>query len=278
MARKIITAAIIFLLLSICIWYNTVSINCRTFQIREETIRSSKIDDDSDGFLIACFSDLYYGNMISDDLLKEVCQTIDSFDPDVIIFEGDLLYPGIELSEEKIVSLNQILSSLDARHGKYAVYGDQDHLDIEKVNEILLGSGFEPLDNLTKLISIDRNSYINISGIDSLVAGDPDVTKAFSGANANYFTFAVSHCPDIFDSVLGYSVDFLSAGHSRGGQIYIPLISYFTREYGCKKYYRGKVTKNAATLDINNGIGRYVNDARFLADAEIVLYTLRPVR
>lgn len=278
MVKKIAIALACLILIGTGIWYNSTVVNCRTFQIREETISSSKLDEDSDGLLLICFSDLYYGQFISDDLLDELIKTIDSFKPDIIVFDGDLLYPGIDISQEQISTLQNKLSSLDARFGKYAVYGDQDHLDLQKTSEILEGSGFIILNNESKLISIDKNSYINLTGIDSLVSGDPDVTQAFSNANANYFTFAVSHCPDIFDSVLGYNADYLSAGHSRGGQVYIPLISLFAREYGCKKYYRGKLTKNGVTLDINNGIGRYLNNARFLADSEIVVYKLKSAK
>ena len=64
------------------------------------------------------------------------------------------------------------------------------------------------------------------------------------------------------------------SGHSLGGQIYLPIISLFTRNEGCKKYYTGKITKNGKTLDITNGVGRIHNNARFLADSEIVLYRL----
>ena len=34
------------------------------------------------------------------------------------------------------------------------------------------------------------------------------------------------------------------------------------------------ITKNGKTLDITNGVGRIHNNARFLADSEIVLYRL----
>ena len=277
MVKKIITILLSLLLVGGITYYNAAYVNCRTFSIREETLRSKKISKDLDGLLICCFSDLYYGDLTSDDYLRNVFETIDFFDPDIILFEGDLLYPGVEIPEEKRSTLIEMLSGMDARYGKYAVYGDQDHLDHEEVDEILSASGFTVLNNANTLISVDRSGYINLVGIDSLVSGEPDPTTAFSGSNTNYYTFAISHCPDIFDSVSGYGVDLLSAGHSRGYQIYIPLISYFTREYGYRKYARGKNTKNGSTLDINNGIGRYINDARLFADAEIVLYTLRPL-
>ena len=59
------------------------------------------------------------------------------------------------------------------------------------------------------------------------------------------------------------------AGHSHGGQTYIPLISLFNREAGAINYLRGKHTKNNVTLDITNSVGLKEKSIRFLADAEI---------
>ncbi len=278
MTKKIITALVCLLAVSFLCVFNAKNVNTRQFRITEEKLYSNKINDKSDGFLIACFSDLYYGSFISDDYVNEVFETIDSFKPDLILFEGDLLSPDVTLSEEEKAFLTDALSSLQATYGKYAVYGDKDHLRKEETDSILNASGFRILNNASELICIDKKTYINIAGIDSLNGGDPDATDALSGINGNYYTFVVSHCPDIFDSVLGYGIDFLSAGHSRGGQVWLPLISLFGREHGCKKYFRGKYSRNGATLQINNGIGRYKKDARFLADAEIVLYTLKSSR
>lgn len=275
MVKKISIAVLSLFLLLFLAYFNAVNVNTKQFKISEEILHSDKIDEDIDGFLIACFSDLYYGSFISDEYLQKTFDTINGFQPDLILFEGDLIDQSIEISEEQKLFLIRQLSSLNAKYGKFAVLGDQDLIRNEEIEDILRNCGFTVLNNETKLISIDRNSYINLVGIDSFNGGSPDLTAAFSGANSNYFTFVISHCPDIFDSLLGYSADFLSCGHSRGGQVYIPLISDFTREYGCKKYFRGKITKNGMTLQINNGVGRCSSNARFLADAQIMFYTLK---
>ena len=131
------------------------------------------------------------------------------------------------------------------------------------------------LDNQEALIAVDSDSCFRIVGIDALVNGNPDPATAFTSSHSSYYTIAVSHCPDILDTVKNYDADLLLSGHSRGSQVWLPLISFFTREDGCQKYNRGKTTKGGTTLDITNGLGRIAKDARFLADAEIVLYTLK---
>lgn len=275
MVKKILIVFFSLLLIGAACFYNAVNVNPTQFKIREETIISSKIDEDLDGFLVAYFTDLSLNDKITDTYVDEVFAAISSFKPEMIVFGGDLLDQDTSIPSERIDHLVEKLSDLHAPYGKYAVLGDQDMRDPENISQKLNDAGFKILNNAGVLISKDNDSYFNIVGIEPLVNGSPDLASAFSSANANYYTLVTSHCPDIFDSILGYHSDLLLSGHSRGGQIYIPLLSLFGRDYGCKKYYHGKTTKDGATIDVSNGLGMIGDKARFLADAEIVLYTFR---
>lgn len=275
MVKKIIITVLAVSLLSFLCFYNAVNVNTRQFRIREEKLVSEKIDDDCDGLLIAFFSDLALNSFLSDEYVKDAFDAINSFQPDVILFGGDLLDIDDAVSENRIALLEEGLGNLHARYGKYAVLGDQDHRSREKITGILMESGFTLLSNQEALIAVDSDSYLCIVGIDSLVNGNPDPAAAFASSRSSSYTIAVSHCPDILDSVKNYDADLLLSGHSRGSQIWLPLISLFTRQDGCQKYNRGKTTKDGTTLDITNGLGRISKDARFLADAEIVLYVLK---
>ena len=275
MVKKILIVFFSLLLIGTACFYNAVNVNPTQFKIREETIISNKIDEDLDGFLVAYFTDLSLNDKITDAYVDEVFAAISSFKPEMIVFGGDLLDQDASIPSERIDHLVEKLSDLHAPYGKYAVLGDQDMRDPENISQKLNDAGFKILNNAGVLISKDNDSYFNIIGIEPLVNGSPDLASAFSYANANYYTLVTSHCPDIFDSILGYHSNLLLSGHSRGGQIYIPLLSLFGRDYGCKKYYHGKTTKDGATIDVSNGLGMIGDKARFLADAEIVLYTFR---
>ena len=260
-------------------FYNALKVNTKQFRIREEYLDSEKIAQGSDGLLIAYFSDIKLNPLLDETYIDAFLNAVDSFKPDIILFGGDLLdcdqRPGAEL----VTHLTTGLKKLHAPYGKYAVYGDEDHADKATVDAVYEQSGFKVLDNTSVLIGLDKGSYLNIVGIDSMSKGTPDLASAFAQVNANHYSIVLSHCPDIFDSILGYPADQLLSGHSLGGQIYFPLLSSFDRDYGCKKYYRSKTTRNGVTLDISAGLGRKSVNARFNADAEIVVYTLRsPIR
>ena len=264
MRKKIIICLLVLLISCGLCFYNATRINTKTLKVREETLSSPKINNDFDGFLIAVFSDLYYGEF-ADDLFPKLINELQRFKPDIIIFAGDLISPYSSLSESQREQLLTELKKLDAPYGKYAVKGDNDRSDI------LQEAGFTYLDQRNKLITLNPGSCINLIGLST----SSDDTVAFHGLDSTCFSLVISHYPDQFDTFRNESFDYMVAGHSLGGQVYLPLISLFQRAQGCRKYYRGKTISTDKTLDITNGVGRTLNDARFLSDSEVVFYKLK---
>ena len=276
MLKKAIIALIVLMGVIGLSYYNATNININQIKVRKEILKSDKIDKDTDGLLLAYFTDLNYGKFIDNGFVDKTVELINVFKPDLIVFGGDLFDNDAfnDISEESISYLTQALSSLNAKYGKYAVLGEADLLYKDTVMNILSQSDFTVLENTHQLISIDRNSSINLIGTEPYIGGTIDYESAFSTAIADTYTILVSHCPDSFDDAINYNFDYMLSGHSRGGQIYLPIISFFTRDEGCKKYFAGKITKNNKTLDISNGLGRLHSNARLSADAEVVFYTL----
>ena len=265
MVKKIIVIVTsLIIVIATCI-INATIFNTKQIQTRQVILKSEKINEESSNILIAYFSDLHYGTYIDNDFLENVINKISDYKPDVIIFGGDLLD---NIKEENKVYLTDVLKTLDAKYGKYAILGDQDKTNEDDISKILKDADFKIIDDTNATININNESSINIVGIDN------NFDEAFHGINSNNYTLVVGHYPDLFEDIIDYDFDYMLAGHSHGGQIYIPLINYFFRKQGCQKYYHGKYQEDNKTLDITNGVGRTDNNARFLADAEIVLYRL----
>ncbi|MBQ3295776.1 MAG: hypothetical protein IJH00_04800 [Erysipelotrichaceae bacterium] len=273
--KKIVIIVLSILsVLGICC-FNAVKANPNQLRVRQETIRSAKISEDLDGFLIVFFSDMNYGEFFDRNKLDRLCKTINSFSPDLIVFGGDLL-DEIEtpMSQEERDRVQEGLGSLKARYGKFAVLGDEDMLSREKVTNILEEAQFTILDNEARTIGVSADACFSIIGLQNCKNGTPDLS-VLSSVNTADYSFLFSHCPDLFDEVRNYDVDHMCAGHSRNGQVYIPLINFFYRDAGCQKYYRGKSTRNGTTLDISNGVGQNGYNIRLNSDPEIVLYKLK---
>ena len=265
MVKKIIIIVASFVIVIATCIINATIFNTKQLQTRQVILKSEKIDEESSGLLIAYFSDLHYGTYIDKDFLENVISKINDYKPNIIIFGGDLLD---NIKEENKVYLTDVLKTLDAEYGKYAILGDQDKTNEDDISKILKDADFKIINDTNTTININNESSINIVGIDN------NFDEAFHGINSNNYTLVVGHYPDLFEDIIDYDFDYMLAGHSHGGQIYIPLINYFFRKQGCQKYYHGKYQEDNKTLDITNGIGRTDNNARFLADAEIVLYRL----
>lgn len=280
MLKKIMLILLsLLIVLGVC-YINATQFNTKQLKVREEKLTVDSLDND---ILIAYFTDLHYGNFIDNDYLDKVIEKLNDFNPDIIIFGGDLLdkITDIKISSENRQYLIDSLKSLETTYGKYAVLGNHDLTNSstkDDVIDILTKAEFKILTNENTTIYTSVNSAINIVGIDSLSGGSPDPETAFNGINTNNYTFVITHCPDTFVDIQNYNFDYMLAGHSHGGQIYIPLVSYFTRVKGCEKYFRGKYKTDNKILDISNGVGRTRYNARFMADSEIVLYRLSPTK
>lgn len=270
MLKKIIIVIIsLSIIISLCV-FNSKVINTRQLKNRCEIIKTNKISTD-DCILIAYFSDLHYPNYIDEKYLDRVITQINDYDPDIVLFGGDLIEKSI--SGNNLEYLIKALKTIDAKYGKYAIYGEYDlesNYTENKVLNIYEECNFRILNNENITLDIN-NETINIIGLNSL---EKNIDEAFSNIDTNNYTFIMSHYPDDFLDLENYDFDYCLSGHSHGNQIYIPIINLFNLKDGFKKYNRGKYKKNDKILDITNGVGRTNNNSRFLADAEIVLYRL----
>lgn len=264
MKQKILLILGIIVLLTSLIVFNAKVVNVKQLHTRQVTISSNKIDENLDGLIIAYFADLEYGDNVDEDLLDKTINTINDYDPDIIIFGGDLINGS--LNDGQIDYLTTCLASLNARLGKFYVHGVHDNYEL--VDSIFENAKFKLINNET--ISIyNKTSHINLVGL------SPLTSDGFN--NDSSYTFVISHSPDTFELVINKQFDYFLAGQSHGGQVYLPIISLFNRETGCESNFKGKTTKNNKTLDITNGIGTSKTKARLFANSEIVIYKLKDV-
>lgn len=253
--------------------YKVIYVNPHNIVIREETIKSSKLNSENDELIIAYFSDTHLANYTTiDDLITSV-QLINSVNPDVVLFGGDLIdeYKSRGIDDESRAAIIDNLSKINSRLGKYAILGEHDN-NQDEIKQILVDSGFEMVMGTNKQIYYGNNSYFNLVGIDSSFLS---LSSSYEGITSDIYTIVLTHQPDTFDSLDLNRTDLVLAGHSHGPQIYIPLIDNFYREDGYNKYAHGKHYKNGVTLDITNGVGLTKNSTRFNSNAEVVFYKLQ---
>ena len=251
------------------VFYGT-EIAIKNIMIENKTIESNKISEDIN-LKIAYISDIHYNHFMNKERLEKMIEKINNNKPDIILFGGDVFdkpskYPIDEKAENEIIEL---LQSLHAEYGKFAVLGEEDYdPQANSIHQILFKGDFEVLTNKQIFITKDGKNMINLIGIDSLVGGNPDIESSFANVDTNLFTIVLTHAPDIISQLPTNEIDLVLAGHSHGGQINIPFIGSLNKVEGAKTYSQGDYYINQTQLIVSNGLGTTDSDIRIFADPE----------
>lgn len=283
MKKKMMHLLITFLIIisvGVGIFFYSAYISVDQVNITHETIISEKITKDLNNIKVAFLSDIVYQPFMNKDRLSSMFSKLNANDPDVIIFGGDLFSDPMYIDEKNTDDIIELLSSLRAPLGKFAVLGDLDQQSEEqkqKIIQILEAGNFEIITNSSIRIHNKSNASINVIGLDSLIHGNPDIPAAFKNVNEKEFNILVSHAPDIIkqDNFPLNSLSLVLAGHAHGSQLSLPFIGGLNREEGAKYYPRGQYTINHTIVEVIGGLGTQHTDIRLFSPPEILIYTLK---
>ncbi|QZT38535.1 metallophosphoesterase [Halosquirtibacter xylanolyticus] len=261
------------------------------FKFHEQTIASSKIPENFDGYRIVQLSDAHLGTFDRMKPVEKVVQRINDLNPDLIVFTGDLV--NFRASEAK--KFIRIFSQLDAKDGKYTIMGNHDYEmarhrqsafyeeDKEALLEVLEKKmGFRWLKNESILLK-KREQTIGLGGVENW--GRPpfpqlgDVDKAFEHMDQSTFKILLSHDPSYWEEVVANNVpkvDLTLSGHTHGMQFGIEIGSF---KWSPVKYiypkWAGMYEKNGVQLYVNRGFGSIGYPGRLGIWPEVTVFTLK---
>jgi predicted MPP superfamily phosphohydrolase len=210
---------------------------------------------------IITIADLHigYGTPIS--YVEKLTEKINAEDPDLILFTGDLKTRSEYLSsrEEKAIAA---LSKLNAKYGKFGVYGNHD--TFAHFPEIMEKSGFTLLTNSG--VNLDINSEtVFIGGVNSLSLS-PQPNKMMKDYSDPDIAIILAHEPDLaleFSDKTDNAL--ILSGHMHGGQINIPFFTRWWITSGGKGNLMvdGFYKNGENTVFVSTGIGMSVMPMRF---------------
>ncbi len=206
---------------------------------------------------IVQFSDTQLGEFFSLEQLEKVVEKINSTEPDIVIFAGDLIDNASQY--EEISKIADVLSKINYKIGKYAVYGNHDYGGgaVRYYDSIMEQSGFKVLKNSSEYIKLE-DANIRIFGADEKLMGGYNAEETMNGINESDINLLILHEPDLIDDFKDYPIDLALAGHSHGGQVYIPFYGPIINNVLSEKYNKGFYQLNnerKTKLYVNTGLG-----------------------
>lgn len=285
MIKKLLKTVSVLLIIALVlagIFFYSIFVSVENLSVSYHTIQSDKIPVDMNDIQVAFITDLEYNHFMDKERLTKMIDKINEVKPDIVLFGGDifdlpLTYVPNDATKQEV---SQLLKTIQAPLGKFAVLGEQDNVDKNvrsMVIDILKTSDFELLNNRAIRLRNGSQASITLIGLDSLIGGTIDINNAFSNVNQEEFNILITHCPDTIqlEELPQGNIDLMFAGHSHGSQIYIPLLGALSSDEGAKKYNHGKHTVNQTVLHVSNGMGTTAMDMRLFSPPQMLVYRLR---
>lgn len=295
--RRSITVGITIATIVFSILCNSL-INTRTnLVVKNINIQHNNLPQSFDSFRIALFSDLHIGSLLyPEQEIANLAQSIASQRADMVIFAGDLLHIR---HSEITPRIAEILSTIKAPHGVYAVLGNHDTGVYIKDSTTL--SKNENIAHLnTKIGQIGwtmlRDSTIYaVRGCDSIAVTGVDFTdvlleykhsfstpdnfsaeEIFASVPKEMFNIAISHLPQLWQPISnGDYAELTLSGHVHATQIAVELFGKrFSPAMLMYKEWSELYNKDDNYLYITDGIGSVGFYLRIGANPELTIIEL----
>ncbi|MDT8400337.1 MAG: metallophosphoesterase [Bacteroidales bacterium] len=254
-------------------------------------IEYDKLPAALDGFTVAHISDLHLKSFIGHrDKLVQVFDSINSYEPDIIVNTGDF----VTFLWNEMEAFTVLLGSLHARYGVYAIPGNHDtglyskeynggnydeHLGI--IRKMLENSHHTFLNDTSIFITVDSLT-VSLTGIvtygmvPDLYYGDTE--GAFEGTVNSDFNILLSHDPNHWLREIQYrdDIELTLSGHTHGMQTGI-LLPGFQLSPASILYpaWNGLYGRDNNYLYVNRGLGTIGIPARIGMSPEITIIKIK---
>lgn len=226
-------------------------------------------------------TDLHFRNNLSIKYRK-LAKRINKISPDIIFISGDSID-----QDGRAEPLEQFLRLLNSHIPKVAILGNHEYasgIDIDNLKKIFNRVNGDLLINDSKAYNI-RGSRIMVTGLDDILKGDENFSRAVKGVGKEKHHFVLIHSPKHQEKIKKdiirlnkvrveenkLNIFGFFAGHNHGGQVkfgsYAP---YMPPKAG--DYLEGWYNKEKPYLYLSRGFGTSKVPIRFWSRSEITLF------
>lgn len=182
---------------------------------------------------IAFVADFHLQKGTNIKFVKKFAEKIKTIDPDIMIFGGDIVEG--DRTNENMVPYEQILASIKARYGVFAVLGNHEHYAGQDKGNFFNNSGMTVLRDSI----VYPGNFFNLAGRnDSHVRTRKTIGDLLKSVRDSLPVILVDHRPTEISEVSRTPVDIQLSGHTHNGQLFpINLITrkVYVLTWGHKK-------------------------------------------
>lgn len=255
----------------------------RSYRVTRRDLAIADLPAELDGLTVVHLTDLHHCSWIPLTYIRDVVQTANALNPDLIVLTGDY----VRGSSVYIRPVIGELAALRARIGVVATLGNHDWWENGPLTQRCLEELRIPvLDNKRLVLTPDRRLVTDadrglcVAGVGDLWCDRQLYDDALAGLPAAMPRLLLSHNPDVAEErdfiSSGHRVDLMLSGHTHGGQVWLPAVGapMTPSRYGTK-YATGLVDGPTTRVFISNGVGISGLPLRFGARPEVAVLRLR---
>ncbi len=241
--------------------------------VRELTLRVPDLPPGLDGLRLAHITDPHISCSGPPGVLARAIEAIDAAQPDLVALTGDIVDRGDEFEVAA-----RALAPLTSRP-VFAVLGNHDYRSgprkVDRLVEVLRKTGIRCLRN--EAVPFERNgSTLWVVGLDYPSGGHAQDCIVDEMQSLPRPRLLLTHTAEDIERLPAGSADLALAGHTHGGQIYVPVLTQSMLESKFGGYGAGRYDVNDIPTYVNRGLGTLGFEARFLRRPELTLFTFRP--
>lgn len=178
------------------------------------------LDPRHDGLRIAHLSDIHVGRMTPAAHVRAAIDLANAAAPDLVALTGDYVC----WRRHEIDAAREQLAGLRARR-VLAVLGNHDYFTSgPRMRAALTACGYEVLRNQATATDV-AGAPLWLVGVDDPVTRHHDFDAAFAGVPPTAPRVVLCHSPDVAGELPAYRADLTLAGHTHGGQMFVPGVT-----------------------------------------------------
>src|SRR5712692_4042150 len=240
-----------------------------TLTVEHRSIHLRRLPKAFEGFRIVQLSDIHHSPFTSREQIECAVDTANSLRPDIVALTGDY----ISKERQYAAPCAELLGTLRARYGVFAVLGNHDHwTDAALITDLFRAEGITMLVNEGMRLDISGESFW-LAGVNDTMVGLEDLSLALAGSSDDEMRLLLAHNPIILRRAARAGVDLVLSGHTHGGQV---TLRPEKNRSGSprRRMLRGLGRRGNTQIYVTRGLGTVVLPIRYGCPPEISVLEL----